>query len=351
MPLLTSTIGAYPKPDYAPVQGWYERRYGHQDNPTGAYSDYLRQRSAESEAAFDRATEEAVRDQVAAGIDIPTDGEVRREHYIYYHLRHVDGFDFEELTDQVMREGAWRARVPTVVGQLSAGSPFLAEDWRKAQAATDCPVKITVPGPLTIIDSTADAFYGDPRRLAMALADALNVEIRRLAEAGCQWIQVDEPVFARQPQRALDFGIEALARCFHEVPGRTRRVVHICCGYPAKLDDEDYAKADRGAYGVLADALDAAPVDAISLEDAHRHNDLALLERFATSSILLGVVGIARTRVEPVEEIRTRLLDALEHIDPHRLIAAPDCGLIMLSRDLARAKLETMAKAAKSIGV
>ena len=145
-----------------------------------------------------------------------------------------------------MREGAWRARVPTVVGPLSAGAPFLAEDWRKAQAVTDCPVKITVPGPLTIIDSTADAFYDDPQRLAMALADVLNVEIRRLAEAGCQWIQVDEPVFARQPQRALDFGIEALARCFHEVPGQTRRAVHICCGYPSKLDDEDYAKADPG---------------------------------------------------------------------------------------------------------
>ncbi len=349
MPVLTTTIGAYPKPDYAPVLGWYERRPGHQNNPTKAYSDYLKEKTDESEAAFDRATAEAVRDQVEAGIDIPTDGEVRREHYIYYHLRHIEGFDFEELTDQTMREGAWQARVPTVRGPLSAGAPFLAEDWRKAQAVTDRPVKITVPGPLTIIDSTADAHYGDPEALAMALAGALNVEIRRLADAGCRWIQVDEPVFARQPDRALAFGIEALERCFHEVPDHTRRAVHICCGYPAKLDDEEYAKADPGAYGVMADALNAAAVDAVSLEDAHRHNDLRLLDRFADTTILLGVIGIARSRVETVEEIRARLVEALDHIDADRLIAAPDCGLIMLNRDLALAKLVNLAKAAKSL--
>ena len=349
MPVLTTTIGAYPKPDYAPVLGWFERRSVHQDNPTKAYSDYLKDKSAESEAAFDRATAEAVRDQVEAGIDIPTDGEVRREHYIYYHLRHVDGFDFEGLTEQTMREGAWQARVPTVRSPLAAGAPFLPEDWRKAQAVTDNPVKITVPGPLTIIDSTADAHYGDPRALALALADVLNVEIRRLAEAGCRWIQVDEPVFARQPERALEFGIEALDRCFHGVPAGARRAVHICCGYPAKLDDEEYAKADPGAYGVLAEALNAAAVDAVSLEDAHRHNDLRLLERFADTTILLGVIGIARSRVEAVDEIRARLVAALDHIDADRLIAAPDCGLIMLSRDLARAKLENLAKAAKSV--
>ena len=349
MPLLTSTIGAYPKPDYAPVSGWFDRRDRRQDDLTRTYSDYFHHRTTASEAAFDRVTEEVVRDQVAAGIDIPTDGEVRREHYIYYHLRHVEGFDFERLTHRTMREGKWRARVPTVVGSLSTGSAFLPDDWRKAQAVTDRPVKITVPGPLTIIESTADAFYGDPGRLAMALADVLNVEIRRLAEAGCRWIQVDEPIFARQPQRALDFGIEALARCFYAVPDQVRRAVHICCGYPAKLDEEAYDKADPDAYGLLADALDAAPVDAISLEDAHRHNDLRLLERFSNSLVLLGVIGIARNRVEPVEEIRTRLLEALQHIDPHRLIAAPDCGLIMLSRDLARAKLENLATAAKSV--
>ena len=198
--------------------------------------------------------------------------------------------------------------------------------------------------------SLDDAHYGDQRRLAMDLAAVLNVEIGRLAAAGCRWIQVDEPVFARKPVPALDYGVEALARCFHDVPAGVTRTVHICCGYPAGVDDDTYPKADRGAYFTLADALEAAPVDAISLEDAHRHNDLTLLERFAASTVLLGVVGIARTRVEPVDEIRARLMAALDHIDADRLIAAPDCGLIMLDRATARAKLEHLAAAAKSVG-
>ena len=350
MPLLTSTLGSYPMPDYAPIPGWLADRAVRRDQPTRTYSEFLRDRPADAEALLDRATDEVVRDQVAAGIDIPTDGEVRREHYIYYHLRHIAGFDFDSLSVRSMRDGGWRAAVPTVVGPLAAGAPFLADDWRRAQAVTDRPVKLTVPGPLTIIDSTADAHYGDQRRLAMDLAAVLNVEIGRLAAAGCRWIQVDEPVFARKPVPALDYGVEALARCFHDVPAGVTRTVHICCGYPAGVDDDTYPKADRGAYFTLADALEAAPVDAISLEDAHRHNDLTLLERFAASTVLLGVIGIARTRVEPVEEIRARLVAALDHIDADRLIAAPDCGLIMLDRATARAKLEHLAAAAKSIG-
>ena len=200
------------------------------------------------------------------------------------------------------------------------------------------------------MDSTADAHYGDARTLAFALADALNVEIRRLAVAGCRWIQVDEPVFARRPERALAYGIEALARCFQGVGPPVNRVVHICCGYPAELDMEDYPKADARAYFALADALEAAPVDAVSLEDAHRHNDLSLLERFRTTKVILGVIGIARTHVEPVDEIRARLTAALDHIDGSRLIAGPDCGLIMLDRQTARAKLENLAVAAHSVG-
>ena len=188
-------------------------------------------------------------------------------------------------------------------------------------------MKITVPGPLTIIDSTADAHYGDPARFAMALAAVLNTEIRRLAEAGCGWIQVDEPVFARYPDRALDYGVEALGRCFHGVPAATKRAVHICCGYPAELDMAAYPKADPSAYFDLADALEQAPVDAVSIEDAHRHNDLTLLERFRTTSIMFGVINIAQSRVEGIDEIRARLESALHHIDQERLIAAPDCGL------------------------
>lgn len=349
MPLLTTTIGAYPKPDYAPVPGWFAIRDRHRRNPTEAYSAFLKNAPTDAQASLDRATREVVREQAAIGIDVPTDGEIRRGHYIYYHLRHLRGFDFDHLSENVMRGGAWRAKVPTVVGPLAAGGEFLVQDWRIAQAVTDQRIKITVPGPLTIMDSTADVHYRDDRTLAFALADALNVEIRRLAEAGCSWIQVDEPVFARKPDRALDYGVEALGRCFAGVSAPVKRVVHICCGYPSELDQEDYPKADQQSYFALADAIEAAPVDAVSLEDAHRHNDLKLLERFHSTIVILGVVGIARTRIEPIEEIRTRLAQALEHIDAERLIAGPDCGLIMLERPTAMAKLANLVAAAKSL--
>jgi 5-methyltetrahydropteroyltriglutamate--homocysteine methyltransferase len=349
MPLLTTTIGAYPKPDYTSVPSWFEIRDRHRTHPTEAYSAFLKNTPKDAQATLERATREVVREQTAIGIDVPTDGEVRREHYIYYHLRHLQGFDFEHLTENVMRGGSWKAKVPTVVGSLSARAEFLVQDWKIAQAETDRQIKITLPGPLTIMDSTTDAHYGDDRKLAFALADVLNVEIRRLAEAGCSWVQVDEPVFTRKPDRALDYGVEALGRCFAGVSTPVNRVVHICCGYPSELDQEDYPKAAQQSYFALADAIEAAPVDVVSIEDAHRHNDLKLLERFRSTKVILGVIGIARTRIEPVEEIRARLAQALEHIDAKRLIAGPDCGLIMLDRATTMAKLRNLVEAAKSL--
>jgi len=346
MAILTTTIGAYPKPDYAPVPNWFDLGETRREAPTEVYDRLVDPDQGDFVALLDRATEEVVREQDALGLDIPTDGEARREHYVYYHCRHLVGFDFDELTRRVMRHGSWAARVPTVTGPITASEPFLPRDWRVAQAVTEKPVKITVPGPLTIVDSTADSFYRDEKELAFALADAINVEVLRLASAGCRWIQVDEPVFARAPDRALAFGIEALARCFEGLETDVQKVVHICCGYPAALDQEDYPKADRQSYFALADALEAAPVDAISIEDAHRKNDLSLLERFGSTKVILGLVDISKTRVEGVEEISDRISDALNHIDSQRLIAAPDCGLTMLPRALAKRKLTNLVAAA-----
>ncbi|MCH9018769.1 MAG: 5-methyltetrahydropteroyltriglutamate--homocysteine methyltransferase [Proteobacteria bacterium] len=349
MALLTTTIGAYPKPDYVPAISGGQSRGLTRAEPTKAYDVFLSASPADAEERFTRATREAVRDQVGAGIDVPTDGEIRREHYVFYHCRHLRGIDFGRLVRKSMRNDSWQAEVPTVCGPISAGPPFLPDDWRCARAASDRPIKITVPGPMTITDTTADAHYGDERALGAALADALNVEIRALADAGCAWIQVDEPVMARYPDKAVDFGIDNLSRCFHGVPEAVTRCVHVCCGYPAVLDEEDYPKADREAYFAIADGLEAALVDVISIEDAHRHNDFGLLERFATSRVALGVIGIARTRIEPVDEIVARLEEALEHIDRNRLIAAPDCGLIMLDRATARAKLANLVLAARAL--
>jgi 5-methyltetrahydropteroyltriglutamate--homocysteine methyltransferase len=354
MPIATTTIGSYPKPDYVPLPDWYhakseEERGVHPTDPTRLYADFERRRSERDDALLDQGTQEVVREQDALGIDVPTDGEVRRDHYVFYHLRQLAGFDFDHLTEREMRAGGWSARVPTVTGRIAHRERFLRHDWQVAQAATRKPVKMTVPGPLTIAGSTADAFYGDERALCADLGDALNVEIRDLAAAGCPWIQIDEPLFARHPDKALAFGIDNLARCLHRLPEETRTAVHVCCGYPAELDQADYPKADPAAYLEIADALDAAPVDAVSLEDAHRPNDLALLERYRQTTVILGVLDIASSERESAEAIRARLSAALEHIDPHRLMAGPDCGLTMLPRRLAREKLQAMVQAARAV--
>jgi 5-methyltetrahydropteroyltriglutamate--homocysteine methyltransferase len=348
--MLTTTIGAYPKPADVPVRDWFQMEGGTDTpEPTAGYAKTLRQYGPRLEAILVRATTLVVREQVALGIDIPTDGEIRRENYIHYHCRHLHGIDFEALSERQMR-GHYQALVPTITGPIEAGEPFLVRDWQIAQSATERPVKITLPGPLTIADSVADEYYReDARARGVALADALNLEIRRLADAGCPAIQIDEPVFARKVADALAFGAEHLERCFHKVPPSTERVVHVCCGYPDRLDAGDYPKAPNEAYFELAGVLDEVRVDAVSIEDAHRQNDLALLERFARREVILGVIAIARSRIEEVEEVRHRLRAALEHIDAHRLLAAPDCGLGLLGRDLARQKLRVLTEAAHSL--
>ena len=343
MTLLTTCIGAYPKPPYVPRMAWM-----HENAAVGeAEAEALT--AEERLAAFDRATREVVAEQDAIGIDIPTDGEIRRANYIHYHCRHLEGFEVDTHTLCTMRNGAWTAEVPTFTGKVAAREPFLVRDWGVAQAATERPVKITVPGPLTIADSTANTFYADRRSWCADLADALNVEIKRLADAGCRHIQVDEPLFARLPDQALEFGIENLERCFHGVPDTVTRTMHMCCGYPDKLDETDYVKADPGVYLRLARAVEASIVDAVSIEDAHRHNDLSLLDAFANTTVILGVVEIASSRVETADEIVARLRAALDHIDADRLMAAPDCGLIMLGADLARAKLDRLVEAARAV--
>jgi methionine synthase II (cobalamin-independent) len=348
--VLTTTIGSYPKPAEVPVRDWFRRDGGtDRAEPTAGYADTVRQYGPRLQPILDEATIEIVREQVELGIDVPTDGEVRRENFVHYHCRHLDGVDFEVLTEKQML-GQRAARVPTITGSVRPSrDPFLVRDWQIAQSATRKPVKITLPGPLTIGEWVADAFYEDPRIRGAALADALNVEIRRLAEAGCPAVQIDEPALARQVEDALAFGLEHLERCFHRVPRTTERIVHVGCGCPERLDDENYPKAPKESYFELAEGLDEIGIDTVSIEDACRPNDLGLLERFTRTKLILGVIAIGRSRVEEVEEVRQRLRVALEHINAERLIAAPDCGLGLLGRELARQKLNVLTEAVHSL--
>jgi 5-methyltetrahydropteroyltriglutamate--homocysteine methyltransferase len=349
MPLLTTTIGAYPKPSYVPVIDWFADDLMTTRIPTESYDRTLESLGDEAESLFARAAKEVIADQVACGIDIPTDGEVRRENYIHYHCRHLTGFDFEMLVPKSLRQGAYTVELPSIVGKIEAREPFLPRDWRAAQQSTDRPVKVTLPGPMTIADTTVDLYYDDELALGRDLAAALNKEILALAEAGCRHIQIDEPLFARYPEKALAFGIDQIERCWHGVPDSVTRTAHMCCGYPNKLDDEDYPKADPGAYLTIAEGIDRSSVQAVSLEDAHRHNDLKLLEIFEHTTVILGLVTIASSHMESVEEIRVRVLRALEHIPAERLMAAPDCGLGYFTREQAMAKLNALCAAAKSV--
>ncbi|MGI9425230.1 MAG: hypothetical protein ACR2PA_18700 [Hyphomicrobiaceae bacterium] len=341
----TTTIGSYPKPDYLRIPNFVPK---HPD-PTRRYTEYLNSQTPEDMALLDKATHDNVRHQVDAGIDIPTDGETPRSHYVHYHLRHLGGIDFENLSERVTRGGAWTAKFPTIVGKVEVGPHFLVDDWKRAQKATTNPVKMSLPGPMTIIDSVVDDHYRDERGLAADLADALNYEIRALEKTGCRFIQIDEPVFARKASTALTWGGEMLERAFDGVSDQVKRVVHICCGYPSAVDLDDFPKAPREAYFELARMLDQSGVDCVSIEDAHRHNALELLERFPMTSVILGVVQIAATRIETTEDIAQRLTQALQHIDKDRLLAGPDCGLAMLDRAIVSAKLRNMCEAAKSL--
>ncbi len=350
MRLLTTTIGAYPKPDYVELPDWFGAAAGPDtERPTEAWADAIARMGDDAESILARGTKEVIDDQVACGIDIPSDGEVRRENYIHYHCRHLNGIDFEHLTKKSLRQGAYSAHLPTITGPVSARDHFLSHDWEIAQSFTDRPVKITMPGPMTIADTTADAYYDDPAKLGADIASALNYEVQALAQAGCKHIQIDEPVFARKVPEALDYGFENLERAFHGCPKDVVRTMHMCCGYPDSLDNPDYPKAPKESYFDLAEAVDRSSVMAVSLEDTHRRNDLVLLERFASTTIILGVVAVAKSHVESIDDVRAHLAQALEHIDAERLIAAPDCGLGLLSREHTLEKLQNLCEAAHSM--
>ena len=359
MKIKTTTIGAYPKPSCTPIGDWFPD--ADDEEAKGAdkgllqrwsitdYEENIEQAGDDAESLFLQALREVIEDQTQTGIDIPTDGEVRRENYIYYQCRQIEGIDFKTVTHKSVRAGAFEADLPTIIKPVSLRAPILGRDYKTAQQFTKNPVKITIPGPMTITDSIADEFYNDDKKLGADLGNALNQEILSLVEAGCQYIQVDEPVFARKPEKALEYGVENLERCFAGVPDHVTRAMHACCGYPNALDTDNYYKAPPQSYFDIAVAIDQSSINAISIEDAHRPNDPKLLELFQNTTVMMGLVDVAKSKLEEVDQVKERIKLCLEHIDRERFIAAPDCGLGLLNRDLAKAKLKNLCQAAHSI--
>ncbi|MDC0226487.1 5-methyltetrahydropteroyltriglutamate--homocysteine methyltransferase [Alphaproteobacteria bacterium] len=349
--MITTVIGAFPKPKFLNITDWFNTKGGTDtENPTKLYNEEISKMGDNSEELFLKATSEIINDQIDCGIDIVTDGEVRRENYIHYHCRHITGIDFNRLTEKSARTGNYKCWLPTIVTKVEAQDSFLVHDWEVSQKISSRPVKITLPGPMTIADTIANSYYKSEDKMGFDLAEVINIEIKRLKNAGCKYIQIDEPLFARKPQKAIDFGISNLAKCFEGIENdKVEKITHICCGYPDKLDAINYPKAPINSYHKIASQLNQSIINTVSLEDAHRYNDLSLLEKFSKTKIILGLIKIASSKEETINEIHSRILNALQFIKKENLIAAPDCGLGHLPRDLAKRKLKIMVDAVKNI--
>ena len=347
--MLTTVIGAYPKPDYLKITDWFNAAGGTDTaNPTKLYEDEIKKMGVDAETIFKKAAAEVIKDQLDCGIDIITDGEIKRENYIHYHCRHLNGVDFNTLTEKVARTGNYKCWLPTITNKISATDPFLVDEWISNQHLSDKPVKVTIPGPMTITDTIANTYYKSDEEMGNDLAIAINTEIKRLVDVGCKYIQVDEPLFARKPENALAFGIQNLEKCFEGInQNNVEKITHICCGYPDKLNAVDYPKAPLDSYNKIAKSLDNSIIDSVSIEDAHRYNDLTLLKDYKQTKVIFGLIKIASSKIETVEEIESRIQEALKFISKEQLIAAPDCGLGHLSRELAMDKLKIMSLAAK----
>jgi 5-methyltetrahydropteroyltriglutamate--homocysteine methyltransferase len=291
-----------------------------------------------------------VADQDGAGLDWVTDGEERRDHYVLYVLRGLEGVDFGRLTQRSIRDGRYERALPTVTAPFAWRGPVLVEDYRfLAERAAGLP-KVGLPGPFTAIDNVADAAYGgDREEMGFAIAAALRQEVEALVEAGCRLVQFDDPVLLRHPVEAQAWGLRALEACFAGLEDRATFVVHICCGYPDKpLEREGISyKADADYYAQVLDWLSDSRLDVISIEGAQSDLDLSVLQAAGDKTVMLGVLDVGTERVETVDEIVAHGREALRYLPPQRLVLGPDCGMLQLSQPAARAKLDNMVAAAR----
>jgi 5-methyltetrahydropteroyltriglutamate--homocysteine methyltransferase len=287
-------------------------------------------------AAQDDATRLAIRDMELAGIDIITDGEIRRESYSNRFATALDGVDIDNPATIVNRIGT-QSLVPRIVGPIRRRVPIEVADVEFLRRTTEQPIKITLPGPFTMAQQVQDEYYGDDEALALAYAAAVNEEIRDLKAAGADVIQIDEPWLEARPEAARRYGVAAIDRALDGIEGTT--VVHLCFGYAAAVKDKP------GAYRYLAELADSRATQ-ISIEAAQPKLDLGVLREFGTKSVMLGVLDLGTKEVETAATVAARIGAALGHIAPERLVVAPDCGMKYLPRDVAFGKLAALSAGA-----
>ncbi len=298
--------------------------------------------------AQDDAVRMAILEQEEAGLDVVTDGEIRRRHYITDFLANLTGVDVERTARKQTRGGRYTDAmdVPRIVGDVERRAPILLDGCRVARAMTKRRLKVTLPGPMTMADDVADQHYGcDHRSLAMRFAAILNAEARDLVEAGADVIQFDEPCFNVFVEEVGQWGIEALERAMDGV--RATRAVHICYGYgtPLVLAWKSTNTA-WGHYGVTLPLLARSSVDQISVECAASGVDPAVLREAGEKDVLAGVVDVGTEEVESPDVVAGRIRKALEYVPPERLKPSTDCGLVPRSRASARGKMHALAAGA-----
>src|SRR5215831_5527131 len=287
---------------------------------------------AELEAAKGDATLLAIKEQEDAGVDVVTDGEQSRHHFVHGFLELVDGIDFSQRVEMGIRADRYKAMVPTVVGPLRLRDRVHAAEARLARAHTTHRLKFTLPGPMTIVDTIADAHYGDRVAMAMAFADLLNEEARGLQADGVDVIQFDEPAFNVYMDAVREWGIAALHRAIDGLTCTT--AVHICYGYgiQANIDWKATLGAEWRQYERIFPALAASRIDQISLECANSHVPLELLALLGDKDVLVGAIDVASQEAETPEQVAATIEAAMRFVPAERLYPCTNCGMAPLDR-------------------
>jgi 5-methyltetrahydropteroyltriglutamate--homocysteine methyltransferase len=333
-PLLTTVIGSYPQPD------WLIDRHKLTDAgvPRVRARDVWRITAELLEQAQDDATELAIRAMERAGIDILTDGEIRRESYSNHFTTTLEGIDAEN-PGLLVRAGR-SIPVPRVVGKIRRTRAVEVRDVRFLRTHTDKVIKATLPGPFTMAQQAQNEFYADTTELLMDLAAAVNQEALELKAAGADVIQLDEPWLRMDPEGARRYAVSAIDRALEGIPGPT--VVHLCFGYAQLVKDKP------GRYAFLPE-LAGSKVEQISIEAAQPNLDLAVLKDLSEKKIILGVISIEDHLCETPEQVASRIRHALEYVAPENLIPAPDCGMKYMPREIAFRKLQALNRGAELV--
>ena len=333
--LPTSLVGSYAQPDWLIDRKKLAGRFP----PRVRAKELWRVAPEFLEQAQDDATLLAIRDQERAGLDIITDGEMRRESYSNRFATALEGVDIDNPGTALDRSGHPNP-VPRVVGKVRRKHPVEVRDVQFLRANTDRMIKATVPGPFTMSQQAQNDFYKDEEEMALDYAAAVNAEIKDLFAAGADVVQIDEPYMQARPEKARKFGIKALDRALEGVAGTT--AVHICFGYAAIIHQRP------SAYSFLPE-FENSTVQQVSIETAQAALDCSVLAKLPSKIILLGVLDLSNSMVETPEIVAERIRRALPYVAAERIVVAPDCGLKYLAREVAFGKMQAMVEGTKIV--